>query len=162
MDTIEFAFDDAKYGNCPEQPVLEVTMPSLDDPALAPPGQHVLSAHVMFVPYRLKGGWNDEARDAIAERAISTIEKYAPGLREHIVGQEFLTPADIETRYGVAGGHWHHGEFAMDQMLMMRPTYDAAQYRTPLAGLWLCGAGCHPAGDLTGLAGHNAAQEMLR
>lgn len=162
MDAIEFAFDDAKYGQCSEHPVLEVTVPSLDEPSLAPSGQHVLSAHVMFVPYRLKGGWTDAARDAIARRAIDTLEQYAPGLREQIVASEFLAPPDIEAHYGVTGGHWHHGEFAMDQMLMMRPTYEAAQYRTPIPGLWLCGAGCHPAGDLTGLAGHNAAQEVLR
>ncbi len=161
MDAIEFAFDDAKYGQCSEHPVLEVTVPSLDDPSLAPPGQHVLSAHVMFVPYRLKGGWTDAMRDAMADRAIDTLERYAPGLREQIVASEFLAPPDIEARYGVTGGHWHHGEFAMDQMLMMRPTYEAAQYRTPVPGLWMCGAGCHPAGDLTGFAGHNAAKELL-
>jgi phytoene dehydrogenase-like protein len=162
MDAIEFAFDDAKYGRCSSQPVLEVTLPSIDDPTLAPAGRHVLSAHVMFVPYRLKGGWTDSARDEMAERAVDAIERHAPGLRQLIVGQEFLTPADIEARYKVTGGHWHHGEFAMDQMLMMRPTYDAAQYRTPIPGLWLCGAGCHPAGDLTGFAGYNAAQAVLR
>ena len=98
----------------------------------------------------------------MAERAIDRIERYAPGLRKLIIGREFLTPADIEARYGTSGGHWHHGEFAMDQMLMMRPTYDAAQYRTPIPGLWLCGAGCHPAGDLTGFAGLNAAQAVLQ
>jgi phytoene dehydrogenase-like protein len=162
MDAIEFAFDDAKYGQCPQRPVLEVTVPSLDEKTLAPAGGHVLSAHVMFVPCRLKGGWTDEARNAMTECAIDAIARYAPGLRRHIVGREFLSPADIETRYGVTGGHWHHGEFAMDQMLMMRPTYDAAQYRTPIPNLWLCGAGCHPAGDLTGLAGRNAAREILR
>jgi phytoene dehydrogenase-like protein len=162
MDAIEFAFDDAKYGECSAEPVLEVTVPSVDDPTLAPAGQHVLSAHVMFVPYRVKGGWTDEARAAIAARAIDALEAYAPGLRELIVGSEFLAPPDLEERYGVTGGHWHHGDFAMDQMLMMRPTYEAAQYRTPLPGLWLCGAGSHPAGDLTGLAGHNAAKEILR
>ena len=162
MDAIEFAFDDAKYGECSAEPVLEITVPSLADPALAPAGQHVVSAHVMFVPYRLKAGWTDEARAAIADRAIDMLEAYAPGLRELIVGSEFLAPPDLEARYGVAGGHWHHGDFAMDQMLMMRPTFEAAQYRTPLPGLWLCGAGSHPAGDLTGLAGHNAAKEILR
>lgn len=162
MDAIEFAFDDAKYGQWSEHPVLELTVPSLEDPSLAPPGQHLLSAHVMFVPYRLKSGWTDAARVAIAGRVIDTLERYAPGLRKQIVASEFLAPPDIEARFGVTGGHWHHGEFAMDQMLMMRPTYEAAQYRTPIPGLWLCGAGSHPAGDLTGLAGHNAAQELLR
>ncbi len=162
MDAIEFAFDDAKYGGVAAQPVLEVAVPSLDDASLAPAGQHVLSAHVMYVPHALEGGWTDAARDAIAERAIDVLERHAPGLRRSIVAREFLAPPDIEARHGVAGGHWHHGDFAMDQLLMMRPTYDAAQYRTPLPGLWLCGAGCHPAGDLTGLAGDNAARELLR
>ncbi|MDJ0794244.1 MAG: NAD(P)/FAD-dependent oxidoreductase [Woeseiaceae bacterium] len=162
MDAIEFAFDDAKYGRCSDNPVLEVTVPSIADSSLAPDGKHVLSAHVMYVPYAHKGGWTDEARDAIKDRAIASIERYAPRIREQIAGSEFLTPADLEREYRITGGHWHHTEFAMDQMLMMRPTYGAAQYRSPVPGLWLCGAGCHPAGDLTGLAGHNAAREVLR
>ncbi len=162
MDSIEFAFDDAKYGQCSKDPVLEITVPSMDDPALAPAGQHVLSAHVMFVPYKLKGGWTDAARDEIRERAIDTIAQYAPGIREQIVHSEFLTPADLEQKYRVTGGHWHHTEFAMDQLLMMRPTYEAAQYSTPIPGLFLCSAGSHPGGDIVGAAGHNAAQEILR
>ena len=162
MDAIEFAFDAAKYGQCPERPVLEVALPSLYDDGWAPAGRHVLSAHVMYVPYHLEGGWSDAARDSMRERTIDTLTRYAPALRDQIVASEFLAPPDIEQRYGNSGGHWQHGDFAMDQMLMMRPTYDAAQYRTPIPGLWLCGAGCHPAGDLTGLAGHNAARELLR
>ena len=162
MDTMEFAFDAAKYGECPTQPVMEIVIPSVHDASLAPKGQHVLSAHVMYVPYRLKGGWTDEARDQISERAIDTIAKYAPGIREQIIHSEFLTPADLEHRYHVTGGHWHHTEFALDQMLMMRPTYEAAQYGTPIPGLYLCGAGSHPGGDITGAAGHNAAREILR
>ena len=162
MDAIEFAFDDAKYGASSENPVLEVTVPSLADRSLAPDGKHVLSAHVMFVPYEFKGGLTDEARSRIRESAIDAIARYAPGIRQQIAGSEFLTPSDIEREYRVTGGHWHHTEFAMDQMLMMRPTYGAAQYSTPIPGLWLCGAGSHPGGDLTGAAGHNAAQEILR
>jgi phytoene dehydrogenase-like protein len=162
MDVIEFAFDDAKYGECSKQPVMEIIIPSLHDASLAPDGQHVLSAHIMYVPYRLKGGWNDQARDAFRERVIDTIARYAPGIREHIIHQELLTPFDLENRYGVTGGHWHHTEFAIDQLLMMRPTYQAAQYSTPIPGLYLCGAGCHPGGDLTGGPGHNAAREILR
>ena len=162
MDAIEFAFDDAKYGKPSEHPVLEVTVPSFGDASLAPDGKHVLSAHVMYVPYAHKDGWTDAAREGIEERAISTIERHAPRIREQIVASEFLTPADLERECHVTGGHWHHVEFAMDQLLMMRPTYGAAQYRSPVPGLWLCGAGCHPAGDLTGLAGYNAAREVLR
>ncbi len=162
MDAIEFAYDDAKYGECSNKPVMELVVPSVHDASLAPDGQHVLSAHVMHVPYRLKGGWNAEARDLICERAIDTIAQYAPRIREQIIHQEFLTPADLEQDYRVTGGHWHHTEFVMDQMLMMRPTYEAAQYSTPIPGLFLCGAGCHPGGDLTGGAGHNAAIEILK
>jgi len=162
MDAIEFAFDNAKHGECPENPVMEIVIPSIHDASLAPGGQHVLSAHVMYVPYRLKGGWNDAARDQLCERTIDTIARYAPRIREQVVHQEFLTPADLEEQYRVSGGHWHHTEFAVDQMLMMRPTYEAAQYATPIPGLFLCGAGCHPGGDITGAAGHNAAREILR
>ena len=162
MDAIEFAFDHAKYGECPAQPVMEIVLPSVHDATLAPDGQHVLSAHVMYVPHRLKGGWTDAARDEICERAIDTIAQYAPRIRDQIVHQEFLTPSDLERDYRVTGGHWHHTEFAMDQMLMMRPTYEAAQYDTPIPGLHLCGAGCHPGGGMMGGAGHNAAREILR
>ena len=162
LDAMEFAFDAAKYGECPEHPVMEVVVPSLHDPSLAPAGQQVLSAHVMYVPYRRKGGWSEAARQAMGERAIDTIAQYAPRIRDRIVASEFLTPADIEGQCRVTGGHWHHTEFAIDQMLMMRPTYQAAQYRTPIPGLYLCGAGCHPGGDLTGAPGHNAAQEILQ
>jgi phytoene dehydrogenase-like protein len=162
MDTIEFAFDHAKHGEMPEKPVMEIVIPSVHDASLAPAGQHVLSAHVMYVPHTLKGGWNDAARDQICERAIDTIAQYAPRIREQIVHQEFLTPSDLEQNYLVTGGHWHHAEFAIDQMLMMRPTYEAAQYSTPIPGLFLCGAGSHPGGDIMGGAGHNAAHEILR
>jgi phytoene dehydrogenase-like protein len=162
MDTIEFAFDHAKYGECPTQPVIELVIPSVHDASLAPDGQHVLSAHVMYVPYQLKGGWNSQVRDALCERVIDTIARYAPRLREQIIHKELLTPADLEQQHRVTGGHWHHAELAMDQILMMRPTYEAAQYSTPIPGLYLCGAGSHPGGDITGAAGHNAAHEILR
>jgi len=162
MDALEFAFDHAKYGECPQQPVMEIVVPSLHDASLAPSGQHVLSAHVMYVPYQLKGGWNGEAREALYQRVVDTIAAYAPGLREHIVHGELLTPLDLERTHHVTGGHWHHTEFSIDQMLMMRPTYEAAQYRTPLPGLYLCGAGSHPGGGLMGGPGHNAAREILK
>jgi len=162
MDAIEFAFDDAKYGGCSQQPVMEIVIPSLQDASLAPAGQHVLSAHVMYAPYRLKGGWDEPARESLRERAIDTITRYAPGIRDQIINSEILTPEDLERSFNVSGGHWHHTEFALDQSLMMRPTYQAAQYSTPLPGLYLCGAGSHPGGDLTGGPGHNAAHEILR
>jgi len=162
LDAIEFAFDAAKYGECPADPVMEIVIPSVHDAAAAPNGHHVLSAHVMYVPYQLKDGWTDAARDEICARVIDTIARYAPRIKEQILHKEFLTPADLEEKYRVTGGHWHHTEFAIDQLLMMRPTYGAAQYSTPIPGLYLCSAGSHPGGDITGAAGHNAAIEILR
>jgi phytoene dehydrogenase-like protein len=116
----------------------------------------------MYVPRAPKDGDNDALRRTMTERSINVLERYAPGIRDIIIHQEFLTPGDIEQRFGTRGGHWHHGELSADQMLMMRPTYEAAQYRTPIPGLYLCGAGSHPGGDLTGYPGHNAAREILR
>lgn len=162
MDDIEFAFDDAKYGGYSEDPVMEVVVPSLHQEGLAPAGQHVLSAHVMYVPANLKGGWTEEARLKLTASLLEKLERYAPGIQSQVVHAELLTPADIEAQYHVTGGHWHHTEFAVDQMLMMRPTYEAAQYSTPLAGLYLCGAGTHPGGGLTGTPGFNAAREILK
>lgn len=162
MEAIELAFDAAKYGELPEAPVLECVVPSAHEQGLAPDGKHVLSAHVMYVPYALKGGWTDEAREQLQQRCLAVLAKHAPGIRDQLITSELLTPADLEGEYRISGGHWHHAEFAMDQLLMMRPVYGAAQYRTPVPNLWLCGAGCHPGGDLTGMAGHNAAHEALR
>ena len=162
MDTIEFAYDEAKYGEYSQQPVMEIVIPSLGDASLAPSGQHVLSAHVMYAPYQQKGGWDEAKREAFTDRIIDTIARYAPGIREQVIHSELLTPKDLEQDFNVTGGHWHHTEFALDQALMMRPTYEAAQYSTPIPGLYLCGAGSHPGGDLTGGPSHNAAQEILR
>ncbi len=162
LDAIEFAFDDSKYGEYSEQPVMEIVIPSLFAESLAPAGQHVLSAHVMYVPYQLKNGWDQESREKFCELAIDVIEQYAPAIRSLILHKEILTPVDLEQKYGVSGGHWHHTEFALDQLFMMRPTYGAAQYSTPISGLYLCGAGSHPGGGLTGRPGHNAAREILK
>jgi phytoene dehydrogenase-like protein len=161
LDALEFAFDDSKYGRFSEQPVMEITLPSLTGAATAPEGQHVLNANIMYVPGDLREGWTDEARADLLERALALLEQYAPGSRSTVLGSNLLTPADLEEQYGVTGGHWHHTEVALDQMLMMRPTYEAAQYTTPVPGLFICGAGAHPGGDLTGAPGHNAAQAVL-
>ena len=162
MDAIEFAFDDAKYGECSKEPVMEIVIPTVHDDQLAPDGKHVLSAHVMYVPRELKGGWSDDSRNEFRDCAIDTIAQYAPGISDLILHSELLTPEDLEQQYRVTGGHWHHTEFAMDQMLMMRPTYGAAQYDSPIPGLHLCSAGSHPGGDLVGAAGRNAAAEVLK
>ena len=162
LDAIEFAYDDAKYGDFSQQPVMEIVIPSLQDKSLAPDGQHVLSANIMYVPYNLKKGWDKKAREDLCKLVIDVIERYAPDIRSHILYEEVLTPLDLEQIYGVTGGHWHHTEFALDQLFMMRPTFGAAQYSTPISGLYLCGAGCHPGGGLMGGPGHNAAREILR
>ncbi len=162
MDSLEFAWDDAKFGRLPEQPVMEIVVPSLRDSSLAPEAQHVMSAHIMYVPYALEGGWHEGAKTELLQRVMDTLARYAPGLTEQVLHAELLTPQDLEQGWHVTGGHWHHTELAMDQMLMMRPTYEAAQHSTPIPGLYLCGAGCHPGGGLMGGPGHNAAAEILR
>lgn len=162
LDALEFAFDNAKYGEIPDHPVMEIVIPSLHDPSLAPDGHHVLSAHVMYVPYQLRGGWTEQAKTRLYDRVIDTLAEYAPGIRDEIIHGELLTPSDLEQTYRVTGGHWHHAELSMDQILMMRPTYQAAQYSTPLPGLYLCGAGSHPGGGLMGAPGHNCAMEALK
>ena len=161
LDAIEFAFDDAKYGQYSQSPVMEIIVPSVKDQSLAPTGKQVLSAHVMYVPHTLKGGWTEEAHQHLYQRLIETLESYAPGIGQQIIHGELLTPADLEQTYHLTGGHWHHVELSMDQMLMMRPTYEAAQYSTPIPGLYLCGAGSHPGGGLMGGPGHNAAKEII-
>lgn len=160
-DYVERAFNPAKYGEMSAEPVLEITIPSFRDPSLAPTGKHVLSAVVQYAPYRLKQGWSDAARDALRDTAIETIAVYAPDLPGRITAAELLSPADIENEFGMSGGHWHHGELTLDQFLFVRPVAGAAQYRMPLDGLWLCGAGTHPGGGITGACGRNAARMIL-
>ena len=157
---VERAFDHAKYGEYSEAPAIEITLPSVHDASLAPEGKHVLSAVIQYAPYRLREGW-DAAREAFAERAIRTIAAHAPDLPDRIVARELLTPLDLERDFNMTGGHWHHGELAIDQMLMLRPVPGAAQYAAPLPGLYLCGAGTHPGGGVMGAAGMNAAQQVI-
>lgn len=160
LQYLERAYNHSKYGEYSSAPAMEITVPSLNDPALAPPGKHVLSAIVQYVPYELKGGWIQE-RQRFMEVCIQLLDRYAPGLEASIVGAELLTPADIEQEFKISGGHWHHGELAFDQFFLVRPVPGAAQHRTPLPGLYLCGAGCHPGGGIMGTAGRNAARQVL-
>jgi len=160
MAAIENAFDQAKYGEFAEQLPMEVIVPSLHDATLAPEGKHVLSALVQYVPYRVTGGWSSR-RDALFRNAMETLERHAPAIRDQVVAAELLTPEDLETQFRVTGGHWHHAEFAIDTWWMNRPTYGASQYRTPVEGFYLCGAGSHPGGGIMGTAGSNAARAIL-
>ncbi|MEJ2602840.1 MAG: NAD(P)/FAD-dependent oxidoreductase [Gammaproteobacteria bacterium] len=162
MDYVERAFNPAKYGRWSAAPVIEITIPSVSDPSLAPAGRHVLSAVVQYAPSRLEGGWSEERAAAFGDLVIDTIAAYAPDLRKQIIASELLSPADIERIYRMGGGHWHHGELALDQFLFNRPAPGAVQYAMPVEGLYLCGAGTHPGGSITGAAGRNAATEILR
>jgi len=162
MDYVERAFNHAKYGELSKAPAMDISMPSIHDKSLAPKGKHVLSAIVQFAPYDLKQGWSDEAKEAFKQLLIDCIADYAPGIRERIIDSELLTPVDLENRFHMNGGHWHHGELALDQIMMMRPFPGATQYGTPVKGLFLCGAGSHPGGGVMGLAGRNAAQEIIK
>jgi phytoene dehydrogenase-like protein len=157
---IEHAFDHAKYGRCSQAPALEITIPSIHDRTLAPAGQHVLSAIVLYAPFDPRAS-GDGARAEFLERTLGVLERYAPGLRRRVIASELLLPADIEREFRITGGHWHHGELALDQFLMLRPVPGAAQYAMPVGGLFLCGAGCHPGGGVMGCAGRNSAQAVL-
>jgi phytoene dehydrogenase-like protein len=158
---VERAFNPAKYGESSPEPVLEITFPSYQDPRLAPTGKHVMSAVVQYAPYALKEGWNDASKAAFEAAAIRAIERYAPDITGCISASELLTPADIEREFHITGGHWHHGELTLDQFLFVRPVGGFAQYRMPVDGLYLCGAGAHPGGGVTGAPGRNAANVLL-
>ncbi len=161
MKYVEKAFNYSKYNECSENPVLDITIPSLHNSALAPEGHHVMSVNVAFVPYELEGGW-EEQKTTFAYKVISQLGQFSPNLKSLLVDYEFLTPRDIEEQFHAVQGHWHHGELSIHQSFMMRPLHGAAQYDTPIARLFLCGAGSHPGGGLTGLPGRNAAKRILK
>ena len=159
---VERAFNPAKYGEYSPAPVVEMTFPSFRDETLAPAGKHVMSAVVQYAPHGLKGGWDDSARTAFEKVVIDTIARYAPDIAGRVTASELLTPADIEREFHITGGHWHHAELTLDQFLFVRPVAGAAQYAMPLDGLYLCGAGAHPGGGVSGAAGRNAARSILK
>ena len=159
---VERAFNAAKYGETSVRPVFEITFPSFRDSTLAPPGKHVMSAIVQYAPYQLKASWSDEARQAFLDLSIETLGETMPDLKQRINASEMLTPVDIEKEFRITGGHWHHGELTLDQFLFTRPIGGAAQYAMPLDGLYLCGAGAHPGGGVSGAAGRNAARAILK
>ena len=162
LDELERAFDDAKYGRVPRRPFLDLTIPSLADPGLAPEGRHVLHAWVQYPPYELREGSWEEARDELGAIVERTIAEHAPGFPEAVLARRVLTPADLAERFGLTGGCLYHLEPALDQELYLRPLARWARCATPIAGLYLCGAGTHGGSGLTGLAGRNAARVVLR
>jgi phytoene dehydrogenase-like protein len=162
IDYLERAFDESKYGNFSRAPYLEIAIPSLTDPSLAPAGQHVMSVYMQYAPYKLKGGnWRDQ-RTPLGETVIKTIAQYASDLPAKILHTQVITPFDLEETYGLTGGQIFHGELALDQIFTMRPMLDWARYRTPIENLYLCGSGTHPGTGLTGASGANAAREIVK
>ena len=162
IDYLERAFDESKYGNFSRTPYMEITIPSLTDPSLAPEGKHVMSIYMQYAPYKLQNGTWDDQRTALGDAVVKTLALYAPDLPSKIVSHQIITPQDLEDNYGLTGGHIFHGELALDQVFTMRPMLDWSRYRTPIQGLYLCGSGTHPGTGLTGGSGANAAREIAK
>jgi phytoene dehydrogenase-like protein len=162
LNYLERAYDDAKYGQISRQPYLEAVVPTLADPDLAPDGKHIMSILVQYAPYQLKdGAWDDAQREELAKRVIATLAEYAPNIESAIIHTQVLTPLDIEGLFGLTEGNIYHGELTLDQIYFMRPVPGWARYRTPVRHLYLCGAGTHPGGGVTGTPGYNAAGAIL-
>jgi phytoene dehydrogenase-like protein len=162
LEALERAYDDAKYGRVSERPCLDLVIPSLLDDSLAPAGQHLISIDVRYAPYHLQAGpWEDQG-EVLYEQVIGVLEAYAPGIRGLILQRQVLTPLDLERQYGLPEGSIYHGQMGLDQLLFMRPVAGYGQYSTPLENLFLCGAGAHPGGGLTGAPGYNAARQILK
>lgn len=160
LQELDQSFASFKRGEFPFEPPMEVLIPSVADRTLAPLGHHVMSILIQYVPFDVTGGWAGQ-RDRLLDRVIETLSIYAPDIRQRIIAGEMLLPSDIEAKFGLQGGDWHHGDLRADQLLMFRPAPSLARYRTPLAGLYLCGAGSHPGGGISGMPGRLAAELAL-
>ena len=162
LDSIDRAFQAAQEGRLPERPIVELTLPSAVDRTLAPPGKHLASLFVQYAPYQLaEGNWEQE-RDRFADRVLAQIDEVAPGFSASVLHRDVLAPPDLERLFGLTGGNIFHGAMSLDRLFFLRPLPGWARYRTPLGGLYLCGAGTHPGGGVMGACGRNAATEVLR
>jgi len=163
VDYMERAYDDAKYGTFSRRPYIDMVIPSLTDPSVAPPGKHVMSCFVQYAPYKLKEGtWDDKRREAFGDNVIDTISEYAPNIKNIIVGRQVLTPLDIERDFGLTQGNIFQGELSLEQLFFLRPVPGWAQYRTPIKNLYMCGSATHPGGGIMGAPGRLAALEILK
>ena len=162
IDYVERAYDDAKYGEFSKQPYMDIIIPSMIDPGMAPPGKHVMSCFVQYAPYNLNGGWNDARREAFGDAVVDTITRFAPNLKSSIIHRQVITPADIERVTGLTEGNIFQGELALHQLFFFRPAPSWARYSTPLDGYWQCGSGTHPGGGIMGASGRLAALEILK
>jgi phytoene dehydrogenase-like protein len=163
VEYMERAYDDAKYGRPSERPYIDMIMPTLVDPAMAPPGKHVMSCFVQYAPYHLaKGEWDDDARERFGDAVVATIAERAPNIRDLIIDRQVLTPLDIERRIGLTEGNIFQGELSLEQLFFNRPVPGWARYRTPVDDLWMCGSATHPGGGLMGAPGRIAALELMK
>jgi phytoene dehydrogenase-like protein len=161
QDFIEHAYDDAKYGRPSERPVLECTIPSVVDATVAPPGKHLMSMFVQYAPYKLREGNWDELKEPFADRCFDLLEEYAPGFKRSVIARQVISPLDLERTFNLTGGNIFQGAMTLNQLFFLRPVVGFADYRTPIRGLYLCGAAAHPGGGVIGAAGWNAARAIL-
>jgi phytoene dehydrogenase-like protein len=163
VDYMEKAYDDAKYGNFSRRPYIDMVIPSLTDPSVAPAGKHVMSCFVQYAPYKLRPELNwDDQREAFGNNVIDTISEYAPNIKKIIIGKQFLTPLDLEREFGLSEGNIFQGELSLEQLFFLRPVPGWAQYRTPIKNLYMCGSATHPGGGIMGANGRLAALEILK
>jgi len=162
LEYMEHAYDDAKYGRPSANPILECTIPSVLDDTLAPPGKHVMSMFVQYFPYALRDGNLAEAKEKFADRCVDIVTESAPNFRQSVIHRQVLAPADLEQRFGLTGGNIMQGAMSLSSLFSMRPVAGYANYRTPIRGLYMCGAATHPGGGVMGASGYNAAREILR
>jgi phytoene dehydrogenase-like protein len=162
LEYLERAYDDAKYGRPSAEPILELTMPTSVDRTIAPPGKHILSMFVQYAPYKLAEGDWDAQRERFGDRCIEILARYAPNVPGAILHRQVLTPLDLERTFGLTGGNIFQGAMSLSQLFSLRPVAGWADHRTPLGGLYLCGAASHPGGGVMGACGRNAAVEILR
>jgi len=162
IDYIEKAYDDAKYGDYSRRPYIDIIIPSMIDPGMAPPGKHVMSCFVQYAPYRLREGTWEEKREALGDAVIDTLAEYIPNIKDIILHRQVVTPEDIEGMTGLSQGNIFQGELTLSQLFFMRPAAGYAQYRTPIKNYYQCGSGTHPGGGITGAPGRLAAGEILR
>jgi phytoene dehydrogenase-like protein len=162
VDYMEQAYDQAKYGEFSRRPYIDMVIPSLTDPSVAPPGKHVLSCFVQYAPYKLASGTWDEQRDAFGDAVIDTLAGYAPNIRDIILHRQVVTPLDLEREWGLTEGNIFQGELTPEQLFFARPVPGWAQYTTPIGNLWMCGSATHPGGGIMGAPGRNAALRILK
>src|SRR6202167_1790447 len=163
VEYMERAYDDAKYGNFSRHPYIDMVIPSLTDPSVAPPGKHVLSCFVQYAPYKLRPGltWDDQ-KEAFGDTVVNTIAEYAPNIKDIIIHKQVITPLDLEREWGLSEGNIFQGELSLEQLFFLRPAPGWAQYRTPIKNLYMCGSATHPGGGIMGAPGRLAALEMLK